>query len=340
MSCYSKKRNDPPPYQQHPTTYQQAQLDDFAPPTGPPPVWGGWGWGGAHNLSVSASGRPQGPGSYQRPVSSHYPSQSYDNALQPQVLNYNNGHIAPYGTSPQPSALNQQHLQQRPNSASSWHSQSNPRPTSLSMIFPASMSTWWNSDSNMGTFVEFGMEPKGEPLFSGKLSMSSEKITLRRDKFKRNGEHLGEVKMKGSTGTKYLIKLPDCHEAEYNGSFQFPYRGSMESWSWASTSKSIGDKLTDKLNQKLTGKEKSLQLVGKLSGIVAATVLAEEDPMSSMSLTSSKKHIGRFDFKGPVLSGELGNDFSTLAIMAFLRTKHEEAEKQIVKAIFKGVGGI
>lgn len=202
------------------------------------------------------------------------------------------------------------------------------------------MSTWWNSDSNMGTFVEFGMEPKGEPLFSAKLSMSSGKITLRRDKFKRNGEHLGEVKMKGSTGTKYQIKLPNGHETEYNGSFQFPYRGSMESWSWASASKSIGDKLTDKLNQKLTGKEKSLQLVGKSSGIVAATVTAEEDSMSDLSLTSSKKHIGRFDFKGPVLSGELGNDFSTLAIMAFLRTKHEEAEKQIVKAIFKGVGGI
>lgn len=208
------------------------------------------------------------------------------------------------------------------------------------MAFPASMYTWWNSDSNMGTFIEFGMEPKGEPLFSGKLGMSDGKITLRRDKFKRNGEQLGEAKMKGSTSTKYLIKLPTGHEAEYNGSFQFPYRGSMESWSWAGTSKSIGDKLSDKLNQKLTGKEKSLQLVGKTTGTVAATISAEEDSISDLSLTSSKKHIGRFEFKGPVLSGELGNDFTTLAIMAFLRAKQQEAEKQLVKAIFKGVGAI
>ncbi|CAH0022261.1 unnamed protein product [Clonostachys rhizophaga] len=338
MSCYSKKRNDPPPYQQHPTTYQPTRVDDFAPPTGPPP---GWGWGEVNNLSASTSSRPQDPDSYQRPVSSHYPSQSHDNALQPQAFDYNNGHLAPYGTSPQPSIPNQQHLQQRPNSASSWHSQSNSRPTSSSMIFPASMSTWWNSDSNMGTFVEFGMEPKGEPLFSGKLSMSSGKITLRRDNFKHNGEHLGELKMKGAMGSKYQIKLPNGHETEYKGNFRFPYRGSMESWSWTSTSKSIGDKLTDKLNQKLTGKEKSLQLVGKSSGIVAATVAAEEDSMSSgLSLTSNKKLIGRFEFKGPVLSGELGNDFTTFAIMAFLRTKHEEAENQVAKAIFKGIGGI
>ncbi|VUC27913.1 unnamed protein product [Clonostachys rosea] len=337
MSCYSKKRNDPPPYQQHPTAHQQTRIDDFAPPTGPPP---GWGSGEVNNLATSFTGRPQGSASYQRPISSHYPSQDHDNALQPQALNYNNGHLAPYGTSPQPSSPNQQHLQQRPTSASSWHSQSSSRPLSSSMIFPASMYTWWNSDSNMGTFVEFGMEPKGEPLFSGKLSMSNGKITLRRDKFKRNGEHLGEAKMKNSASTKYLIKLPSGHEAEYNGSFQFLYRGSVESWSWASTSKSIGDKLTDKLNQKLTGKEKSLQLVGKTTGVVAATILAEEDSMSDMSLTSNKKHIGRFEFKGPVLSGELGNDFTTLAVLAFLRAKQQEAEKQIVKAIFKGVGGM
>lgn len=73
---------------------------------------------------------------------------------------------------------------------------------------------------------------------------------------------------------------------------------------------------------------------------MAAIVSGEADDYSDPSASASKKHIGRFEFAGPVLSGELDNDFATMAILGFLRIKQKEAEKKIMKAIFKGVGGV
>lgn len=201
------------------------------------------------------------------------------------------------------------------------------------------MQAWWNSDSKLGTFIELGLEPKGEALFAAKLSMSSGKITLRREKFKRNCQQLAETKLKSTLSSKYIIRLPSGLEVEYGSSFQFMYKGQREEWKWASGGgKSFTDKITEKLTGTLTGKEKSYQLSGQTSGTVAAVFIGEGHSFGDISATLDKSKFGRFEFQGPVLSGELGNDFATVALVAFMKLKQREVENQLVDAVLE-MGG-
>ncbi|CAH0025243.1 unnamed protein product [Clonostachys rhizophaga] len=336
MSYYSQNSPYQPPYQADHPPQQATQNDDFAPPTGPPPGWHQFNDPNPNIPSTSSYFSAASP--HQRPNSSHYPSGNHNDVPQPQNSNdystSNHGHLAPRSMNVHPQQ--QQEQEQHPFSS---HSRPNSRPSSVSMIFPPSMYAWWNSDSKLGTFIELGLEPKGEALFSAKLSMSSGKVTLRREKFKHNGQQLAEAKLKNTLSSKYIIKLPSGLEVEYGSSFHFMYKGQREEWKWGTGGgKSFTGKITEKLTGKMTGKEKSYQLTGQTSGTMAAVFIGEGHSFNDISATLDKNKFGRFEFQGPVLSGELGNDFATVALVAFAKLKQREVENRLLDAVFE-MGG-